>query len=348
MQYFESNKRIYVSIAIYILSIISLATYSYLQEKNHIYTALDLKLKTAALTISSLLPANFHQQEMAYDENSTQLNSINRTVLSNYAKNINITHLYTLILRDNQILFTSASYTPIDNNGVDNNNIEFLTAYDDADTQLYHMFTDQQPRLIEYQDKWGRFRSIFIPLYASDGSIYVAAADITMDTISFQLNQHFNKTILISAMFMLTVFLLFVMQTVSYRQQVKQLRDKVTQRTAELVQSEAKLSSIFEHSPVGIFHYNKHGVLLRTNRHFEDIIGADKNGLIGFNMLKKVQNTNLSKAIKSSLKGQVSTFEGEYISVSHRKKSYLEVDLVPLYSSPGEIDWGVGVCDDIT
>ncbi|EDM68903.1 PAS sensor diguanylate cyclase and phophodiesterase [Moritella sp. PE36] len=348
MQYFKSNKRIYVSIAIYILSIISLATYSYLQEKNHIYTALDLKLKTAALTISSLLPANFHQKEMAYDENSTQLNSINRTVLSNYAKNINITNLYTLILRDNQILFTSASDTPIDDNGVDNNNIEFLTTYDDADTQLYHIFTDQQPRLIEYQDKWGQFRSIFIPLYASDGSIYVAAADITIDTISFQLNQHFNKTILISAMFMLTVFLLFVMQTVSYRQQVKQLRDKVAQRTAELVQSEAKLSSIFEHSPVGIFHYNKHGVLLRTNRHFEDIIGADKNGLIGFNMLKKVQNANLSKAIKSSLKGQVSTFEGEYISVSHRKKSYLEVDLVPLYSNTGEIDGGVGVCDDIT
>ncbi|KXO07151.1 diguanylate cyclase/phosphodiesterase (GGDEF & EAL domains) with PAS/PAC sensor(s) [Moritella sp. JT01] len=348
MQRFELNKRIYVSISIYILSIISLATYSYLQEKNHIYTALDLKLKTAALTISSLLPANFHQKEMAYDETSTQLNNINRTVLSNYAKNINITNLYTLILRDNQILFTSASATPIDDSGVDNNKIEFLTAYDDADTLLYHIFTDQQPRLIEYQDKWGRFRSIFIPLYATDGSVYIAAADITIDTISFQLNQHFNKIMLTSAIFMFTVFFLFFMQTVSYRQQVKKLRYKIAQRTAELVQSEAKLNSIFEHSPVGIFHYNKQGVLLKTNRHFEDIIGANKDGLIGFNMLKKIQNTPLATAIKSSLKGQISTFEGEYISISHRKKSYLEVDLVPLYSSTGEIDGGVGVCEDIT
>ncbi|MGR6778189.1 EAL domain-containing protein [Moritella viscosa] len=348
MQRFELNKRIYVSIAIYIVSIISLATYSYLQEKNHIYTALDLKLKTAALTITSLLPANFHQKEMAYDENSTQLNSINRTALSNYAKNINITNLYTLILRDNQILFTSSSLTPTENNNFDQSNTDFLTAYDDANTQVYHTFADQQARLIEYQDKWGRFRSIFIPLYSADGSLYIAAADITIDSVSFQLNQLFNKIMLISAIFMLAIFVLFFMQTVSYRQQVKKLRCKIAQRTAELVQSEAKLNSIFEHSPVGIFHYNKQGILLKTNRHFEDIIGAKKDGLIGFNMLENIKNKSLSTAMKSSLKGQISTFEGEYISISHRKKSYLEVDLVPLYSSTGEIDGGVGVCDDIT
>ncbi|MFT7681004.1 MAG: diguanylate cyclase (GGDEF)-like protein/PAS domain S-box-containing protein [Moritella dasanensis] len=348
MQSFESNKRIYISISIYVLSIISLAIYSYVQERNHIYTALDLKLKTAALTISSLLPPHFHQQDMSYNNNSAQLNLSNRDALTTYAENANISNLYTLIIRDNQILFTSSSTTPINNGDFDNSNTDFLTVYDDADRNLYAMFSDPQPHLLEYQDKWGHFRSIFIPLYAADGSLYIAAADITIDSVAVQLNQNFNKTMLISAIFMLTVFLLFLMQTISYRQQVKKLRYKIALRSNELVQSEAKLNSIFEHSPVGIFHYNKQGILLKTNRHFEDIIGANKNGLIGFNMLKKVQNTGLSNAIKSSLKGQMSTFEGEYISVSHRKKSYLEVDLVPLYSSSGEIDGGVGVCDDIT
>jgi len=344
MQLVESNKRIYISIFIYILSIVSLATYSYFQEKNHIYTELDLKLKTAALAISSLLPANFHHNNMVANDKTANLDTVNRSLLTNYANNVGITNLYTLILRDNQLLFTSTS-EDADN---DKTSPEFLAIYDDASADLYDLFSQSQPLLIEYQDKWGRFRSIFIPLHAEDGSIYIVAADISIDTISFQLNQHFNKTMLISTIFMFSVFLLFLMQTVSYRQQVKNLRYKVAQRTAELIQSEAKLNSIFEHSPVGIFHYDKQGVILKTNRHFEHIIGANKNGLIGFNMLKKVQNDNLSKAIKSSLKGQVSTFEGEYISVSHRKKSYLEVDLVPLYSSTGEIDGGVGVCDDIT
>jgi diguanylate cyclase (GGDEF)-like protein/PAS domain S-box-containing protein len=312
-----------------------------------IYIELDLKLKTAALTISSLLPDNFHQQDMRYDENSAQLNLNNRDALTTYVKNAHISNLYTLIIRDNKILFTSSSTTPVDSSQ-DKTNTDFLSAYSDADPSLYAIFSDKQPQLVEYQDKWGRFRSIFIPLYAADGSLYIAAADITIDTVSAQLNEHFNKTMLISAIFMLTVFLLFLMQTISYRQQVKKLHYKIALRTNELVQSEAKLNSIFEHSPVGIFHYNKQGILLRTNRHFENIIGANKNGLIGFNMLKKVQNIGLSNAIKSSLKGQISTFEGEYISVSHRKKSYLEVDLVPLYSSSGEIGGGVGVCDDVT
>ncbi|MDX2319327.1 MAG: EAL domain-containing protein [Moritella sp.] len=348
MQSFESSKRIYISISIYIISIISLAVYSYFQERSHIYTELDLKLKTAALTISSLLPVNFHQRDMSYNDNSAQLNLINRNTLSEYVEQADITNLYTLILRDNKILFTSSSETPINDDDFDKSSTDFLTVYDDADLHLYTVFSEPKPYLVEYQDKWGRYRSIFIPLHASDGSLYIAAADITIDTVSFELNQHFNKTILIAAIFMFALFFLFFMQTISYRQQVKRLTDKVAKRTAELVQSEAKLSSIFEHSPVGIFHYNKQGILLRTNRHFEDIIGANKNGLIGFNMLKKIKNIPLTQAIKSSLKGQLSTFEGEYVSVSYNKKSYLEVDLVPLYSSSGEIDGGVGVCDDIT
>lgn len=341
MQRIESSKRIYISIVIYILSIISLATYSYFQEKQHIYAELDLKLKTAALTISSLLPEKFHQKNMSYHDNSTQLNLSNRNILSNYAKNIDITNLYTLILRDNQILFTSSS--TLSNSGAD-----FLRVYEDANSDLYPVFTQSQPQLIEFEDSWGRFRSVFIPLHAADGSIYLAAADISIDTISAQLNKHFNKTMLIAAVFMFSVFLLFLVQIISYRYQVRNLRHKVSQSSAELIHSEAKLNSIFEHSPVGIFHYNKQGILLRTNRHFEHIIGARKNGLIGFNMLENIKNENLAKAIRSSLKGQISTFAGEYISVSHRKKSYLEADLVPLYSSDGEIDGGVGVCDDIT
>lgn len=344
MQSFESNKRIYISISIYILSIVSLATYSYFQEKSHIYTELDLKLKTAALTIPALLPSNFHHAGMSSNNNAEQLFTKNTNLLSNYAENIGVANLYTLILRDNQLLFTSTNENIDDGRAAP----KFLAAYDDANSGLYTLFSESQPLLVEYQDQWGRFRSIFIPFYAEDGSAYIAAADISINTISLQLNQHFNKTILISATFMFTVFFLFLMQTVSYRQQVKNLRYKVAQRTSELIQSEAKLNSIFEHSPVGIFHYNKQGVLLRTNRHFENIIGANKDGLIGFNMLEKIQNANLAKAIKSSLKGQMSTFEGEYISVSHRKKSYLEVDLVPLYTCSGEIDGGVGVCDDIT
>ncbi|WP_293133622.1 PAS domain S-box protein [Moritella sp.] len=136
-------------------------------------------------------------------------------------------------------------------------------------------------------------------------------------------NHNFNDDTTLSTIVIFTAFALFLIQTLIYRQQLKKLRHKVAQSTDELVQSEAKLNSIFEHSPVGIFHYNKQGILLKTNRHFEDIIGADKNGLIGFNMLENIQNIDLSKAIESSLKGQMSTFEGEYISISHGKKTYL-------------------------
>lgn len=177
-------------------------------------------------------------------------------------------------------------------------------------------------------------------------SLYIFSVSVLTIYSYFQI-QHLNEVRPFLTLLALTISV-FLFQTINYRQQVKKLRDTVTQRNNELIQSEAKLNSIFEHSPVGIVHYNKQGVLLRTNRHFEAIIGANKDGLIGFDMLNKIQNKALSKAIKSSLKGQISTFKGEYVSVSHRKETYLNVDLVPIYSSAGEIDGGVGVCDDIT
>ncbi|SQD78454.1 EAL domain-containing protein [Moritella yayanosii] len=178
-------------------------------------------------------------------------------------------------------------------------------------------------------------------------SIYIASL-ISLLAYAYFKYHNLNDDTILSTVVIFSAFSFFLIQTLIYRQQLKKSRYQVTLKTDELVQSEAKLNSIFEHSPVGIFHYNKHSVLLKTNRRFEHIIGANKDGLIGFNILENIQNIDLSKAIESSLKGQVSTFKGEYISVSHNKKSYLEVNLVPLYSNTGEIDGGVGVCDDIT
>lgn len=347
MQHLKSNKWIYFSIATYISCIIIFATYSYVQERKHLCSIQDLKLQTAALTITSLLPDGFHHQMMKRTDLSEQQHAVNSANLSLYATQNDLSSLYTLILRNGKIFFSSANDLEVISEQI-KHDIQFFTPYADASPSLYEVFSQSGAAYIEYNDRWGHFRSIFVPLYAKDGSVYLAAADISIDSITAELNNKLYFTLTVAALFMLFVFLPTIMHSLTYRRQVQRLRKEVEQRTAELVQSEAKLTSIFEHSPVGIFHYNNQGELLRTNRRFEAIVGAKKDGLIGFNMFERLKNNPLASAVSQSLAGKVSNFAGEYTSVTSNKRTYLQADFVPLYSRRGEIEGGVGVCDDIT
>jgi diguanylate cyclase (GGDEF)-like protein/PAS domain S-box-containing protein len=347
MQHLKSNKWIYFSIATYISCIILFATYSYVQERRHLCSILDFKLQTAALAITSLLPDDFHHKTMKRSDLAEQQHAANTTNLSQYATQNNLSNLYTLILRDGKIFFSSENNPELISGQV-KYNIQYFTPYTDASPYLYEVFNQSNAAYIEYNDRWGHFRSIFVPLHTKDGSVYLAAADISIDNITTELNNTLYFTLKVAVLFMLFIFLPAVMHTLTYRRQVQCLRNEVELRTAELVQSEAKLTSIFEHSPVGLFHYNSQGELLRTNRRFEAIVGAKKDGLIGFNMFEHVKNAPLASAVSQSLTGKVSNFSGAYTSVSSKKFSYLQADFVPLYSRSGEIEGGVGVCDDIT
>ncbi|PKH07260.1 bifunctional diguanylate cyclase/phosphodiesterase [Moritella sp. Urea-trap-13] len=141
---------------------------------------------------------------------------------------------------------------------------------------------------------------------------------------------------------------LFVVLSLEPRRQVRILANKVTKQTSELVESEAKLTSIFEYSPVGIFHYDNNGVIQKTNKRFEEILGADRDTLIGFNMLERLEDTEILNMVKQSLQGKVSVYEGPYTSVSGQRCMHLHANFVPLYSSTGELEGGIGVYNDVT
>jgi len=347
MQSLKNNKRVYFAIALYIIWVVVFATTNYYQEKRQLYSALDQQLESAARTIPLLLPNKFHSATMKKNTLSEQENLEITSTLSKYTYNSAIAYIYTLILRDGKILFTStsASKQELDNK---RNLTSFLENYDDVDQNVYQVFSDGETRYLEYTDKWGGFRSILIPLYAEDGSLYVAGADLSISHLEDLLRENLCLTLFISAMFLLFVYPMFLVLTLESRRLAKTLEKRIEQRTSELTQSEAKLNSILEHSPVGIFHYDASGELIKINKRFEEIIGAKRDDLVGFNMLTNLKDPEILKAVQQSLAGEFSSFDGAYTSVTGNRFMYLHADFVPLYSSDGEIEGGVGVYDDIT
>lgn len=142
----------------------------------------------------------------------------------------------------------------------------------------------------------------------------------------------------------------------------EQLEQRVEERTKALAlevsdrelaedalrDSEMKYRLIFDNSPVGILHFRFDSTISACNKAFAEIIGAPKERLIGFNMLEQVKNEGLRKALREALRGQNGIFEGDYESVTGKKKIVVKVIFRPLLDDEEMVIGGIGIISDIS
>lgn len=343
----KNSLRIYIAIAVYVIWVFVFSGVNYFKDKQSLYDELDKQLENAALIIPSILPKQFHHKEMQSTDLSKDQDLAITLALSRYTEHTEIAYLYTLILRDDKIFYTSSSAT-YDEIKSQQFSVNYFEHYIEADEKLANFFSKAQSQKNEVVDKWGEFRSILIPITAPDGTVYLAGADLPTHYINSQLDKTLLFALTTSALFLLFACPLFVVLTLEPRRQIRILADKVSLKTNELVESEAKLKSIFEYSPVGIFHYDNNGIIQKTNKCFQKMLNTDKETLIDFNMTKRIKDKELLNKVKQSLKGEVGVFDGPYTSVTGQRFMYLHANFVPLYSSSGILEGGIGVFSDIT
>ncbi len=122
------------------------------------------------------------------------------------------------------------------------------------------------------------------------------------------------------------------------------------QRLAEkaLRESEAKYRMIFEHSPLGILHFDDQGAITACNDNFVTIIGSLKEKLIGLNMLFDLKDEPMTMAVRNALAGGIGKYEGTYESVTARKATPVRCTFSPLAGENGSIVGGIGIVEDIS
>lgn len=114
----------------------------------------------------------------------------------------------------------------------------------------------------------------------------------------------------------------------------------------ELEKSEEKYRSIFEHSPLGIFHFNSKGIITACNDKFVRIIGSSKETLIGLDMIHRLDNVEIVGCIQMSLSGQVCSYEGQYRSVTADKTTPVKAYFTPMSWGDEENLGGIGIVED--
>ncbi len=105
---------------------------------------------------------------------------------------------------------------------------------------------------------------------------------------------------------------------------------------------------IFNHSPLGVFHYDSSGTIIDCNKVFSKAIGIPMPTAIGKNMFSILKNEELKHAIRDSLETGDGYFEGEYLARENGQKSPVRIYLKATRSTENMIIGGIGTLEDFS
>lgn len=105
---------------------------------------------------------------------------------------------------------------------------------------------------------------------------------------------------------------------------------------------------IFNHSPLGIVHYDALGTIMDCNHIFAEVVGISASDLAGKDMLSIVTNNTLKKAIEQSLQEGKGYFEGEYTAASTGRTTPVRIYLKATRSAQNTILGGIGTLEDFS
>ncbi|HDY84230.1 hypothetical protein LCGC14_0844280 [marine sediment metagenome] len=273
MAYYQKHG-IRFSIILYVIWVMAYAYFDYKFEKERLYHSIDKQLENAALITPVLLPENLHHERLAKKALTSQQNFNNILKLSKLTDNAGVKYIYTLVLRDNKIFFTSSSATKGERE-TGKGLTAFFDEYKDVDPQVYHVFSTEKTRFVEYSDQWGTFRSIYIPQHSADGSLFVTAADISIDDINAELRQRLIKTLLVAVLFLFFAYPLFAFSMRKAKQFAKELEEKVHQQTEKLILNEERLNYALKVAHQGWFDLNPQTGEIKVGEEYARMLGYE-------------------------------------------------------------------------
>ncbi len=142
----------------------------------------------------------------------------------------------------------------------------------------------------------------------------------------------------------------FILTSRRLRDQLSALRAERHQRTRveDLArEGERRYQLLFRNLPIGLFHFTSELIISDCNQAFADIIGTDRDKLIGLDM-RKLNDTRVLPAIRAAVEGREGIYEGEYQTTTSGITIHTILRTSPLHESSGSLQGGVGILEDIT
>ena len=150
-----------------------------------------------------------------------------------------------------------------------------------------------------------------------------------------------------------SLLLYFCFMVMSMRYMSRHISENITMHLEATAREEAmRLSEqryrlLLNHSPAGIFHYNKNFVITYCNDRMAEILHNSIDRIVGIN-LKDLNDHLILPALQKALDGGVGHYEGYYISTFSDYNLWIEMTSAPFFNIMGEVEGGNAIVQDIT
>lgn len=201
-----------------LLNLISASVYTavlYGTKRGEIIAGIDGRLMAAANAVREIIPTGYHRRVQGPDSIPQEEFAAIQERLSRFANSSGFIYVYTYMKFGDEIRTVATSATPEEI--ASGTQTGFFALYDTAPQPLYQSFRDGRLRFDEYDDSFGRFRSLYMPMRTLDGRIMVVGADIDLGRLDQQLGEALTRSVIIGiALFALSMALgwLLVSRTV--------------------------------------------------------------------------------------------------------------------------------------
>jgi methyl-accepting chemotaxis protein len=159
--------------------------YTYFNQKSSLLKSVDEKLYTGAYLVNFLYGEKYHDGITGSKSVTEAEDLANVHILTEVAQKIGAKYLYSMIMIDDSIHFTTSSAT--ENELKDKSFSRFYDQYPSASPKMIASFSNLKSFYEEYTDKWGTFRSIIVPYKTANGKVFVIGADIPIEEINAKL-----------------------------------------------------------------------------------------------------------------------------------------------------------------
>ncbi|MBN2083143.1 PAS domain S-box protein [bacterium] len=210
-------RRSMVSVALifYILVVAGFAYWTYRHERQLLFDRLDQQLMLAATAIKHVLADDFHDRALGPAAITPAEDDQNIEAMSRIADEFGFAFLYTVIEADGKLYLTSSSATLQER--ADDEEVHYYHHYYDASSKLLAAVGGSEPVYATYTDRWGTFRSLFLPQVSPGGRPYVACAEHELSYVNELLQAKLDESVVIALILLLATLPLFVVYRTIHR-----------------------------------------------------------------------------------------------------------------------------------
>lgn len=226
----RQNKLILSGFLLFLLGLFLHAVYSCQMTISQKMEQADHALLSGATAAVNIVPAQFNERVRPDNVGHGEfIEVLNR--LSRYAETAELAYVYTMTRIGGSVLQTSTSATTQE---LQSGSVKYLAPYDDASAEMLRALSTGKITYATYTDSYGTFRSVFVPMNASDGTRYIAGADIDISNLQSIRTQSYIKSILSSLYFLLILVPLAFILYKGSKAQEEHLNEEIARNTKDI------------------------------------------------------------------------------------------------------------------